>query len=67
MSSNVTYIPADIRKVEDVQHLLKDIEQKQGRLDVLVNCAGRSNGFITYNYRKKMPRSLMDYELVLNV
>lgn len=67
MKSNVTYIPADIRKADDVQNLLKQIEQQHGRLDVLVNCAGRSNGHITYSFVKNRPRSQGDYSLILRV
>lgn len=67
IASNVTYIPANINKVDDVEHLLKQIEERHGRLDVLVNCAGRSNAFITYNFVEDRPRSKTDYETVLKV
>ena len=42
-------------------------QDKFGRLDVAVNCAGIGVAFKTYNFKKDKPHSLEDFARVLNV
>lgn len=67
LGNNALYIPADITSTEDIQNVLDEIKNKHGKLDVLVNCAGLSNAFVTYNFTSGKPRSIEDFQRVLMV
>lgn len=57
----------DIVKEEDVEKMLKTTIDKFGKLDFVVNCAGVGIAFKTYNFNKKLPHSLNNFQDVLNV
>lgn len=40
--ANLSHIPSDLTQEVDVAHLFQFIAQKYGRLDILINCVGRS-------------------------
>lgn len=67
LGENAFYVPADVTSEEQIQNALDEIAKKYGRLDVLVNCAGLSNAFVTYNFNTKKPRTLIDFERILMV
>lgn len=61
------YVNADVTSEADVQNLIDEVTTKFGKLDVLVNCAGRANAYITYNFNNKKPRSLEDFQSIIQV
>lgn len=67
LGENAHYIPADVKSETDIQNVIKEIADKYGKLDVLVNCAGLANAYTTYNFNSKLPRNLEDFENVLMV
>lgn len=67
LGENALYIPADVTSETDIEHVLSEITNKHGKLDVLVNCAGLSNAFVTYNFNTNKPRLLADFQRVLMV
>lgn len=67
LGENAFYVPTDVTSEEQTQCLIDEISKKYGKLNVVVNCAGLSNAFVTYNFLTKKPRSLKDFENVLMV
>lgn len=61
------YVNADVTSETDVKNLINEVENKFGKLDVLVNCAGRANAYVTYNFNNKKPRSLEDFKSIIEV
>ena len=51
----------------DVQKALDTTKEKFGKLDVLVNAAGIAVAFKVYNFNKKKPHLLDDFQRVVNV
>lgn len=64
---NVTYVPANVCKEEDVQNVLNEIERLHGRLNVVVNCAGLADAHPTYNFNKSRARELSEFHHILKV
>ena len=52
---------------DDVKQALAIAQERFGRLDVAVNCAGIGVAFKTYNFNKDRPHSLEDFARVLTV
>lgn len=67
LGERVHYVPADVTSEADVKNLVDEVANKFKKLDVLVNCAGRANAYITYNFNTKEPRTLQDFQLILQV
>lgn len=67
MGESVTYVPADIRSETDVKNLIGEIEQKHGRLDAVINCAGLCDAHTIYNFPKDRPRASESFENILTV
>lgn len=67
LGENALYIPADVTLEMDVHNVLDEIKNKHGKLNVLVNCAGLSNAFVTYNFNSEKPRTFEDFESVIMV
>lgn len=40
INTNCVYLKADLRKIADCNRIIKKVDQKFGRIDILVNCAG---------------------------
>lgn len=51
----------------DVQAALNETKSKFGKLDAVVNCAGIGIAVQTYNFNKKKPHVLEDFQKVLLV
>ena len=67
LGENALYVPADVTSEEQIQNAIDEIAKKYGKLDVLVNCAGLSNAYVTYNFNTGKPRTIKDFERVLMV
>lgn len=67
LGENAFYVPADVTSEEQIQNLVEEISKKYGKLNVLVNCAGISNAYVTYNFNTEKPRTLEDFRSVLLV
>lgn len=67
LGDNVVFAPVDVTSETDVSAALDLAKKKFGRLDATVNCAGIGVAFKTYNFNKKVPHSLQDFQKVLNV
>ena len=51
----------------DVTQALETAKSSFGHLDMAVNCAGIGVAFKTYNFNKKRPHDLADFQRVLMV
>lgn len=67
IGENVTFIPANVTSEADVQNVLKEIEAKHGRLDVLVNCAGIAKSAKIFDFNTKKPYPLEEIDALLTV
>jgi len=65
--SNVIFCTTDVRSEKDVTQALEECQKKFGKLDVVVNCAGIGVAFKTYNFNKKLPHRLEDFQRTLEV
>lgn len=61
------YIPGDITSTADIENVLSEIATKYGKLNVLVNCAGLANAYVTYNFNVRRARTLEDFQKILMV
>ncbi|XP_033029025.1 3-hydroxyacyl-CoA dehydrogenase type-2 isoform X3 [Lacerta agilis] len=61
------FAPADVTSESDVKAALALAQEKFGRVDVAVNCAGIAVAVKTYNIKKDLPHSLEDFQRVINV
>lgn len=67
LGSNVLYVPANISSENDVKSLMAKTKEQFGRLDVIVNCAGLSISFETYNFKSDKAHRLEDFQKLLMV
>ncbi|KAF4526133.1 hypothetical protein B566_EDAN012444 [Ephemera danica] len=67
LGENATFSPTDVTSESDILTALHKAEQKFGRLDVAVNCAGIGVAFKTYNFNKNAPHKLEDFIRVLTI
>lgn len=67
IGESISYIPADVTSETDVKNLIEQIDKKHGKLNVLVNCAGLADAFLTYNFETKRSHSLSDFQKILLV
>lgn len=51
----------------DVKNALQTTQDKFGRLDVTVNCAGIATASRIYNFKKQQPFSLKDFQKTIEV
>uniref|UniRef100_A0A8C4R548 3-hydroxyacyl-CoA dehydrogenase type-2 n=1 Tax=Eptatretus burgeri TaxID=7764 RepID=A0A8C4R548_EPTBU len=61
------WAPADVTSEAEVQRSVSLAQEKFGRLDVVVNCAGIAVAVKTYNFSKKAPHSLEFFQRILQV
>lgn len=64
---NGLFVPADVSSENDVKSLMAQTKEKFGRLDVIVNCAGLTTAFETYNFVAKRPHLFEDFQKLLTV
>lgn len=67
IGSNTNFIPTDVRLETDVQNAIDTCKKLHGKLDLIVNCAGRSVARKVYNFNKGSPHSLEEFIDVLMV
>lgn len=67
LGPNSIFAPVDVTSEEDVLNALNITKEKFGRLDVVVNCAGIGIAYKIYNFNKKLPHKLEDFEKVIKV
>lgn len=67
LGNDVKFVPGDVCSTDEVQNALKVTKEKFGKLNVIVNCAGTSVAFRTFNFLKKHAHELNDFERVLKV
>ncbi|XP_076468770.1 3-hydroxyacyl-CoA dehydrogenase type-2-like [Babylonia areolata] len=67
LGDNCVFAPTDVTSEADVKQALAVAQEKFGRLDVAVNCAGIGVAFKTYNFKKDKPHSLEDFARVITV
>ncbi|XKL65460.1 hypothetical protein PGB90_008880 [Kerria lacca] len=61
------FVPTDVSSENDVSNALSITKEKFGKLNVVVNCAGTSVAFKTYNFVSKRPHALDDFVRILTV
>ncbi|XP_047489976.1 3-hydroxyacyl-CoA dehydrogenase type-2-like [Penaeus chinensis] len=67
LGDSAIFAPTDVSSAEDVEKALAMCQDKFGRLDVAVNCAGIGIAVKTYNPKKKLPHSLDDFMRVQRI
>lgn len=67
LGSNVVFVPLDVTSENDITQALNTAKEKFGRLDVAVNCAGIAVAFKVFNFNKKLPHRLEDFQRTMNV
>ncbi|XP_077185851.1 3-hydroxyacyl-CoA dehydrogenase type-2 isoform X2 [Paroedura picta] len=67
LGEHCVFAPADVTSESDVKAALALTQEKFGRLDVTVNCAGVAVAFKTYNMKRDLPHTLEDFQRVINV
>jgi len=67
LGPNCAFSPTDVASEPDVLKTLAMTKEKFGKLDVAVNCAGIGVAFKTYNFNKKLPHKLDDFQRCINV
>lgn len=60
-------INGDVTNEENVNEALKQCQDKFGKLDVVVNCAGVGIAIRTYNYKKNVPHPLDLFRQVIEI
>lgn len=64
---NVSFMSADITNESDVINLVKEIKQKYGRLNLLVNCPSVESKKPIYDFEQKQPQQLEGFQSILKV
>ncbi|XP_065323739.1 3-hydroxyacyl-CoA dehydrogenase type-2-like [Gordionus sp. m RMFG-2023] len=67
LGKNCLFAPGDVRNVDDINQTLDLIKKEFNQLNALINCAGISVAYKTYNFHKNVAHSLEDFEKVLMV
>jgi len=67
LGPNCVFSPTDVTSEADVTKTIAMTKEKFGKLDLAVNCAGIGVAFKTYNFNKKLPHKLEDFNKVLSV
>ncbi|XP_025412469.1 3-hydroxyacyl-CoA dehydrogenase type-2-like [Sipha flava] len=67
IGSSTNFIPTDVRSETDVQNAIDICKKLHGKLDLIVNCAGRSVARKVYNFNKGSPHSLEEFIDVIMV
>jgi len=67
LGGSCVFAPTDVTSEDDVNKALDLAKSQFGRLDAAINCAGIGIAFKTYNFNKKRPHELADFQKVLMV
>jgi len=61
------FCPVDVTKDEDVSKALDACKRKFGRLDVVLNCAGVCEYFLTYDFKDGVPHPIKDFRRIMEI
>lgn len=64
---NTKFVPTDVRSETDVQNAVDTCKTLHGKLDLIVNCAGRCVAKKVYNFNKNSVHELQEFTDVLMV
>ncbi|XP_068190041.1 3-hydroxyacyl-CoA dehydrogenase type-2 isoform X2 [Antennarius striatus] len=67
LGDRCAFAPADVTSEAEVLSAVSLAQEKFGKLDLAINCAGIAVAVKTYNFNKKIPHSLEDFQRVINV
>jgi len=67
LGNNAVFVPADVASESDVSNVVEVTAKTFKKLDIVVNCAGIAIAFKAYNFSKKIPHKLEDFNRVLAV
>ncbi|XP_026315745.1 3-hydroxyacyl-CoA dehydrogenase type-2 [Hyposmocoma kahamanoa] len=67
IGQNAAFVPVDVTKETDVKNALQTTQDKFGRLDVAVNCAGIASASRVYNFKKDQPFDLQVFQKTIEV
>uniref|UniRef100_A0A8C8RKZ0 3-hydroxyacyl-CoA dehydrogenase type-2 n=1 Tax=Pelusios castaneus TaxID=367368 RepID=A0A8C8RKZ0_9SAUR len=67
LGEKCAFAPADVTSEEDVKAALALAQEKFGRLDLAVNCAGIAVAFKTYSAQRDIVHGLEEFQKVVNV
>lgn len=67
LGDDVKFVSGDVCSIDEVQNAIHVTKENFGKLNVIVNCAGTSVAFKTYNFNKSVPHELHDFNRVLQV
>uniref|UniRef100_A0A915ILW4 3-hydroxyacyl-CoA dehydrogenase type-2 n=1 Tax=Romanomermis culicivorax TaxID=13658 RepID=A0A915ILW4_ROMCU len=62
---NAIFTPLNVKNEEEINKALNQIQDKFGKLDALVNCAGIGTAILTYNFNKQRPHPIEEFQNVL--
>ncbi|ODM93192.1 3-hydroxyacyl-CoA dehydrogenase type-2 [Orchesella cincta] len=61
------FCPTDVSQEKDVQAALSVCKEKFGKLDIVVNCAGIAGACKVYNFNKKQPHLLEEFQKMIDI
>ncbi|XP_067135335.1 3-hydroxyacyl-CoA dehydrogenase type-2 isoform X2 [Centruroides vittatus] len=67
LGTNCVFAPTNVTSETDVKNALNTTEEKFGKLDAAINCAGIGVALKTYDYKRDIPHSLEDFSKVIQV
>ncbi|XP_023227516.1 3-hydroxyacyl-CoA dehydrogenase type-2-like [Centruroides sculpturatus] len=67
LGTNCVFTPTNVTSETDVKNALNTTEEKFGKLDAAINCAGIGVALKTYDYKRDIPHSLEDFSKVIQV
>ncbi|XP_065200145.1 3-hydroxyacyl-CoA dehydrogenase type-2-like [Planococcus citri] len=67
LGENVKFVSGDVCSIDEVQNAFHVTKECFGQLNAIVNCAGTSVAFKTYNFQKNTAHELHDFNRVLQV
>lgn len=67
LGNDVKFVPTDVFSEVDVENALKVTQETFGKLNVVVNCAGISVAYKTYNFNSSRAHELDDFLRVMKV
>ncbi|XP_049884786.1 3-hydroxyacyl-CoA dehydrogenase type-2 [Pectinophora gossypiella] len=67
LGENAAFVAVNVTSEEDVKKALQATQDKFGRLDVAVNCAGIATAARTYNFKKEQPFDIKAFQKTVEV
>lgn len=67
LGTDCVFTPTNVTSETDVKNALNLTEEKFGKLDAAINCAGIGVALKTYDFKRDIPHSLEDFSKVIQV